>query len=80
MTPKDRDGASMNGEATAIPAKIDVDHLRGRPETRVEVDEDKTEQELVSWETLRQCAEIVSALRVRDAMGQGMEPMMGLLK
>jgi len=32
------------------------------------------------WEILRQCAEAVSIYRVRDAMGKGMEPMMGLLK
>ncbi|ORY26234.1 rab-GTPase-TBC domain-domain-containing protein [Naematelia encephala] len=32
------------------------------------------------WELLRQCAEVVSLCRVRDAMAKGMEPMMGLLR
>ena len=32
------------------------------------------------WETLEQCAAVLSVCRVRDAMGKGMDPMMGLLK
>ncbi|KAI9636676.1 rab-GTPase-TBC domain-containing protein [Dioszegia hungarica] len=32
------------------------------------------------WEILRKCAEVVSVLRVRDAMGSGMEGMMGMLR
>lgn len=32
------------------------------------------------WALLHRCAEVVSVDRVRDAMGKGMEPMMGLLK
>lgn len=32
------------------------------------------------WQTLRHCAEIVSLCRVRDAMGPGMEAMMGYLR
>lgn len=32
------------------------------------------------WTCLRQCAEVVSLCRVRDAMGHTMDPMMGLLK
>lgn len=32
------------------------------------------------WGTLRRCAEVVSLCRVRDAMGKGLEPMMGLLR
>ncbi len=33
-----------------------------------------------AWALLHRCAEVVSVDRVRDAMGKGMEPMMGLLK
>jgi hypothetical protein len=33
-----------------------------------------------AWIALKQCAEVVSVCRVRDAMGSGMEPMMGMLK
>ena len=32
------------------------------------------------WRTLRQCAQVVSLCRVRDAMGAGMQPMMGYLR
>jgi hypothetical protein len=32
------------------------------------------------WKTLRQCARVVSLCRVRDAMGTGMQPMMGYLR
>jgi hypothetical protein len=32
------------------------------------------------WRTLRHCAEVVSLCRVRDAMGTGMEGMMGFLR
>lgn len=32
------------------------------------------------WASLRQCAEVVSVCRVRDAMGPGMEAMMAYLK
>jgi len=32
------------------------------------------------WRTLRMCAEVVSLCRIRDAMGEGLEPMMGLLR
>jgi hypothetical protein len=32
------------------------------------------------WRTLRQCAEVLSLCRVRDAMGTGMQPLMGYLK
>lgn len=33
-----------------------------------------------SWETLRQLAAVVSLCRIRDAMGKGLEGMMGLLR
>jgi len=33
-----------------------------------------------AWIALKQCAEVISVCRVRDAMGSGMEPMMGMLK
>jgi len=32
------------------------------------------------WSALRQCAQVVSLCRVRDAMGAGMQPMMGYLR
>ena len=32
------------------------------------------------WEILRSCAEVISLYRVRDAMGRGLEPMMGWLR
>jgi len=32
------------------------------------------------WQTLRQCAQVLSLCRVRDAMGTGMQPMMGYLR
>lgn len=32
------------------------------------------------WSTLRQCAQVVSLCRVRDAMGAGMQPMMAYLR
>ena len=32
------------------------------------------------WRTLRQCAQVLSLCRVRDAMGTGMQPMMGYLR
>jgi hypothetical protein len=32
------------------------------------------------WRTLRQCAQVLSLCRVRDAMGSGMQPMMGYLR
>lgn len=32
------------------------------------------------WRILRHCAEVLSLCRVRDAMGIGMQPMMGYLK
>ena len=34
----------------------------------------------LQWRTLLACAEVVSLDRVRDAMGKGLEPMMGLLR
>jgi hypothetical protein len=39
-----------------------------------------TRRDTDEWRTLRQCAEVVSLCRVRDAMGTGMQPMMGYLK
>ena len=33
-----------------------------------------------NWRTLRQCAQVLSLCRVRDAMGTGMQPMMGYLR
>ncbi|ORX39039.1 hypothetical protein BD324DRAFT_618319 [Kockovaella imperatae] len=35
---------------------------------------------LPGWQVLLQCAEVISVCRVRDAMGKGLDPMMGLLK
>jgi hypothetical protein len=32
------------------------------------------------WRTLRQCAQVLSLCRVRDAMGTGMQPMMVYLR
>jgi hypothetical protein len=32
------------------------------------------------WRALRQCAQVLSLCRVRDAMGTGMQPMMGYLR
>ncbi|EIW67119.1 hypothetical protein TREMEDRAFT_34074 [Tremella mesenterica DSM 1558] len=32
------------------------------------------------WDMLRKCAEVISVCRVRDAMGKGLEPMMGMLR
>lgn len=32
------------------------------------------------WRALRQCAQVLSLCRVRDAMGTGMHPMMGYLR
>jgi len=32
------------------------------------------------WRTLRECAQVLSLCRVRDAMGTGMQPMMGYLR
>ena len=32
------------------------------------------------WRTFRQCAQVLSLCRVRDAMGTGMQPMMGYLR
>jgi hypothetical protein len=32
------------------------------------------------WRMLRQCAQVLSLCRVRDAMGTGMQPMMGYLR
>lgn len=40
----------------------------------------RTTRDTPEWQTLRQCAEVVSLCRVRDAMGTGMEGMMGLLR
>lgn len=42
--------------------------------------EDSHSRNTPEWESLRRCAEAVSVLRVRDAMGSGMEGMMGMLQ
>lgn len=51
--------------------KVDLDAgLLGSPNARSTED----------WQNLRQCAEVISLCRVRDAMGPGMEAMMGYLR
>ena len=45
-----------------------------------QVERSPRDRDTLAWTSLRQCAEVVSTCRVRDAMGRGMEPMMGLLK
>jgi hypothetical protein len=50
----------------------DLDDALAKQETRPKDTEE--------WRTLRQCAEVLSLCRVRDAMGAGMQPMMGYLK
>lgn len=58
------------GEAT--------DSSEGKDAQRVQSPDERRNTD--QWAKLRQCAEVVSLCRVRDAMGKGMEPMMGLLK
>lgn len=54
---------------------------RGRQnETPSRSDATPQNRDTPAWNVLRRCAEVVSICRVRDAMGHGMEPMMGLLK
>ncbi|WVQ75403.1 hypothetical protein IAR50_005024 [Cryptococcus sp. DSM 104548] len=44
------------------------------------VDTDRRERDTEEWRELRRCVEVLCLTRVRDAMGSGMEGMMGLLK
>jgi hypothetical protein len=58
-----------------------AEHNRGRQDQPTQVtDTPLNNRDTSGWMILRKCAEVVSTCRVRDAMGHGMEPMMGLLK
>ncbi|KAL7421346.1 GTPase-activating protein gyp8 [Cryptotrichosporon argae] len=46
----------------------------------VPVPTEATPHDEAQWDALLRCAEAVSLCRVRDGMGAGLEPMMGLLK
>lgn len=83
-----QEAAAESGETcastTALEEKLkkevgteDADRVdRGRQAETVTEDRRSTDERRL----LCQCAEVVSLCRVRDAMGKGMEPMMGLLK
>jgi len=81
-TPRSRstsqDG-SLSKEAVVMNEKPDGGILE-RPETANGDGTDTTDRDSLGWRTLRDCAEVLSLCRVRDAMGKGMEPMMGLLR
>lgn len=51
-------------------------HVKSDDQVLVSTKERDTEE----WRTLRQCAQVLSLCRVRDAMGTGMQPMMGYLR
>jgi len=56
------------------------DDVQGKTLAASQVERTARDRDTLAWTSLRQCAEVVSTCRVRDAMGRGMEPMMGLLK
>ncbi|ODN91450.1 hypothetical protein L198_05966 [Cryptococcus wingfieldii CBS 7118] len=61
------------------PAKTPPPLTMTPPENAI-VDPDLRERDTEEWRELRKCVEVLCLTRVRDAMGSGMEGMMGLLK
>jgi len=66
-----RDPVLMDGNTTLQHPRIPADPP---PHSADDIDRNTPE-----WGMLRMCSEVVSICRVRDAMGKGLEPMMGLL-
>jgi hypothetical protein len=56
---------------------MEKDALKSEDQTEPVMAEEKNTED---WQTLRQCAQALSLCRVRDAMGIGMQPMMGYLR
>jgi hypothetical protein len=86
-----RSRASTTGPDTTLPdsprkMNEDMKNLSRAPETAFHGKYDTLGpavdlgRETAEWKRCRDCAEAISLCRVRDAMGKGMEPMMGLLK
>lgn len=52
----------------------------GIPNTGAEEKSSVHGRDTEDWDTLRECVQVLSLCRVRDAMGTGMQPMMGYLR
>lgn len=66
----------MSGEKPAEKAVM----TNGGAEKASSAEDPESSRDAPAWRAARQCAEVVSVMRVRDAMGSGLEPMMGMLR
>ena len=60
--------------------KVDLPMGGGQVDEIIPLPNEDSSGDTEDWKVLRRCAEAVSLNRVRDAMGTGMEGMMGLLR
>ena len=73
-------GMEERSSGAALDEKRGRDGATQEPSAAPTPTPDRTDRDTPQWTALKQCAEVVSLCFVRDAMGRGMEPIMGYLK
>ena len=77
---KEKPDTDIAAESAQPDAEDKQPTAEGRRDVAFDLGAPAVDRDTPAWIALKRCAEVVSVCRVRDAMGSGMEPMMGMLK